>query len=96
MPRKSDLDYTIERRKKLLVDGIERRRALARSMFQMPGQRPAFAVELTRGEMLGWWMIHRHDSLGAKVLSSYTDVQRMELDRALSEHIQQQALGGME
>ena len=96
MPRKSDLDYTIERRKKLLVDGIERRRNLVRRLFQMPGERPAFTVALTRGEMLGWWMVHRYDSLGEKVLAGYSDVQRMELDRALSEHIQQQALGGME
>jgi dsDNA-binding SOS-regulon protein len=79
----------LERRAQSLADAMKRRSDLFAEALRPSGQRPPFTKQLNQQDALKFWMAHRYDDLGARVLQGMQPADIAELDAALAEKVQQ-------
>lgn len=86
---RTNLDHVVERRAELLADAIGYRIDLLAGFLAPKGRGPVFTERLRTRDAAAFWLRHRYDDIGRKVLAQWDPEQVMELDRALSEWIGQ-------
>lgn len=87
-------EHRLERRARLMGEGLKRNIAMIRAQVAPEGERPPFHVQKSKDEALAWWRAHRHDELGAAALQTWKPDEIVDLDRRLSERIEQERSGG--
>lgn len=77
-------EHLLERRARMLADGMLARKNMLTQALLPKGSRPPFTQQLSEKDALSFWQRNRHSALGKKVLERMSTEDILELDLALS------------
>lgn len=90
----SGLPHLIERRAKMLSQGIQARRRLLAESLAPKGQRPPFHVVMSKPEALAFWKKHWTDDIGVLLRQRLTPLETLEMEGLISGTDEEQVFPG--
>lgn len=88
------LEHRIDRRARLLAEGIAARKALYMKMLRPPGSLAPGETQVTTDEGYAFWMAHRYDEIGKRLTSQMAPGKVAELDAWLAGEVQKRQNAG--
>ncbi len=80
-----DNSHVLERRLQMLAGRISKERGLLSAAFKASGNRPLFSTKVPEREAIEFWLEHRDDDIGDKVLKTMAPEDILELDTRLAQ-----------